>query len=289
MDSDLVVLTGGGAPSAASYGEHHVTLVLEGNPVALRERLASATERLGYRVLADDPLVVRRSGIARYKSVVGSTLDYDRTLTFRLKPKGPSTTVVTFNYVGYPLNHTGPRLVIQREAEAIAALANDRRRAAICTACGTPTADDSRFCRSCGILSASEPAELQVMELTNSIHCAKLSIVTALSGMSLAIVTFGLIMALKGFAAITPAVVFTLMWMVPSFIFLGIGIRQMSRGLYPKQLVPATTPQASHNLSSAEIPVPTTGRLGPLGPQPSVTEGTTSLLRHSAKNNSSEG
>lgn len=290
MDSDLVVLSGGNAASAATYGEHHVTLVLEGDPAALRERLASAAERLGYRVLADDPLVVRRSGTSRYGSVIGTTLDYDRTLTFRLKPKGAGTTVVTFNYVGYPLNYKGPKLVIQREAEAIAALASERRRTTTCFSCGTPTADDSRYCRSCGMLAVSEPAELQVMELTNSIQSAGGSLITAGIGMSLATLTFGLVMALKGFASFTPAIAFTLMWMIPSFVFLGIGIRQLSRGLRPKQLAPAPPTGSNPGLYSTDIFAPPTGQLREMdGRTPSVTEGTTNLLPPPATNSSLDG
>ena len=290
MDSDLVVLSGGDAASTATYGEHHVTLVLEGDPAALRERLASAAERLGYRVLADDPLVVRRSGISRYGSVIGTTLDYDRTLTFRLKPKSAATTVVTFNYVGYPLNHKGPKLVIQREAEAIAALASERRQTTTCSSCGTPTADDSRYCRSCGMLAVSEPAELQVMQLTNSIQSARGSFVTAGIGMSLATLTFGLVMAFKGFASFTPAIAFTLMWMIPSFIFLGIGLRQLSRGLNPKQLAPPAPTGSTPGLYLPESFAPPTGQLREMDVRPpSVTEGTTNLLPPPARNTNLEG
>ncbi len=289
MDSDLIVLSGGDGARAATYGEHHVTIVIEGDRAALRDRLAAAAERLGYRVLADDPLVVRRSGVSRYGSVVGTTLDYDRTLTFRLKPKSVATTAVTFNYVGYPLNHKGPKMVIQREAEAIAALANERRWTANCGSCGTPTTDESRYCRSCGMLAVSEPAEIQVMELTNSIQSARGSFVTAGIGMSLATLTFGLVMAFKGFASFTPAIVFTLMWLIPSFVFLGIGLRQLSRGLDPKQLAPVTPSGTSPSLYSPDTLAAPTGRLGePNVRPPSVTEGTTNLLTPATRNTNSE-
>ncbi len=286
MDTDFLVVSGEDSANAATYGEHHLTLVVGGDTETLRMRLSSAVERLGYRIISDDPLVAKRSGSAGYGSITGTTLDYDRTLTFRLKPTGAATTLVTFNYVGYPLNYKGPKLVITREAEAIAALASARQGSAWCPACGTESTDDSRFCRSCGSPTAAVPAELKVMELTNYIQSGRNNLAVGLIGILLAVITFALIIGLKGMTSINQAIAFTLMWGLPSLFCLGIGMKQLSRGLNSKQLKSATAPTNSNNLKAPDSPVLSTGQLSSLlsAPPASVTEGTTSLLEPVIKN-----
>ena len=209
------MLDGGDGVTTSTYGEFHLTLTLAGDANGLRERLGSAAEKLGYRIIADDPLVARRGG-ADYGSITSTVLDYARTLTFRLKPAGTGATLVTFNYVGYPLNYKGARTVITREAEAIAALASVRQNAAACSACGAEAVDDSRFCRRCGVPMLSEPAELQVLQLTNDAHAGTRDVSIGAIGFALAVITFALIVILKGIDHITAATVFALMWTLPS-------------------------------------------------------------------------
>jgi hypothetical protein len=213
MDTDFLVVSGGDSASAATYGEHHLTLVVGGDTETLRTRLASTVEKLGYRVISDEPLVVRRSGNAGYGSIT-----------------------------------EGPKLVITREAEAIASLASERQGSGSCPTCGTESTDDSRFCRSCGSPATAVPAELKVQELTNYIQSGRNNLAVGLIGILLAVITFALIVGLKGTASIYPAIAFTLMWGMPSLFCLGIGMKQLSRGLNSKQLKPAIAPKNSNNL-----------------------------------------
>ena len=270
------MLDSGDGSGASTYGEFHLTLTLAGNAEGLRERLGSAAEKLGYRIISDDPLVARRGGVGygSMRSITSTVLDYARTLTFRLKPAGTGATLVTFNYVGYPLNYKGARTVITREAEAIAALASVSQSVVACSACGSEAVDDSRFCRRCGVPMLSEPAELQVLQLTNDAHAGTRDVSIGVIGFALAVITFVLIIAIKGMGELTAATVFTIMWALPSLILMVMGFRHLSRTFSPKQMEKVV---ASGSRSSSLRNELSTGGLSELPPI-SVTENTTNLL-----------
>jgi hypothetical protein len=275
MSAEFMLDSGDGV-TASTYGEFHLTLTLAGDADGLRERLCSAAEKLGYRIISDDPLVARRggTGYGSIGSITSTVLDYARTLTFRLKPAGTGTTLVTFNYVGYPLNYKGARVVITREAEAIAALASVRQNAVACSACGAEAVDDSRFCRRCGVPMLGEPAELQVLQLTNDAHAGTRDVSIGVIGFALAVITFVLIIGIKGMGELTAAAVFTLMWALPSLILMVMGFRHLFRTFSPKQ----TEKVIASGSRSSSIPTElSTGGLTELPPI-SVTENTTNLL-----------
>ncbi len=257
----------GGGPS--TYGEFHLTLTLAGDADSLRGRLASATEKLGYRIISDDPLVARRSG-AGYGSITSTILEYARTLTFRLKPAGSGATLVTFNYVGYPLNYKGAQTVITREAEAIAAFASVRHGA--CSACGAEAIDDSRFCRRCGVPVSGEPPQLEILRLINLAHAGTRDLSIAAAGFALAIITFALIVAIKGLGEMVPAAVFAMMWALPSLFLTITGFRHLSRTIERKPVNEITPGEPISQPSQLS-----TGVLANLPPT-SVTENTTELL-----------
>ena len=272
MSAEFMLDSGDGV-TASTYGEFHLTLTLAGDAESLRERLGSAAEKLGYRIINDDPLVARRGG-AGYGSITSTVLDYARTLTFRLKPAGTGATLVTFNYVGYPLNYKGARVVITREAEAIAALASVRQGAVTCSACGAEAVDDSRFCRRCGVPMLGEPAELQVLQLTNDAHAGTRDVSIGVIGFALAVITFVLIIAIKGIDQLTAATVFTLMWALPSLILMVMGFRHLSHTFSPKQTEKVIASGSRNSPFPTEL---STGGLSELPPM-SVTESTTNLL-----------
>jgi len=277
MGAEFIV--SGEDTSATVYGEYHLTLTLASDVENARERLSSAVEKLGYRIISENPFVARRSGGA-YGSVTSTTLDYARTLTLRLKAAGTTSTLVTFNYVGYPLNYKGARVVITREAEAIIALASGRQGVFSCVNCGTEAVDDSRFCRRCGAPMAGEPAELQVMRLTNDAHSGFRDVSIGLAGITLAVITFALIILLKGIVYIPSATVFTLMWALPSLFWLVLGMRHLSRTFNSKQIEKALMPEVS--LTPQPSLQQITNDLPELPPI-SITEGTTELLRPDGK------
>lgn len=272
MGAEFMMESGDGT-GASTYGEFHLTLTLAGDAGSVRERLSSAVEKFGYRIVSDDPLVARRSG-AGYGSITSTVLDYARTLTFRLKPTGTGATLVTFNYVGYPLNYSGARVVITREAEAIAALASARQSAFACSACGAEAIDDSRFCRRCGGPMLGEPAELRVLQLTNDAHAGARDLLIGTAGFTLAAITFTLIVVLKGTAHITAAAVFALMWALPSLFLLVMGFRHLSRTFNSKQTEKVMAIGSASSSLSYERPTAGLPELKPI----SVTEGTTELL-----------
>ena len=87
-----------GAMGGASF-DHDVTRVMAGDAESLRARLADALERMGYRVLNENPIQARHgaSGLARTGSSQ-DILDYHRSLDIGLKSAGANSTRVTFAY-----------------------------------------------------------------------------------------------------------------------------------------------------------------------------------------------
>lgn len=274
MSAEFIAISSDDGMNATAYGEYHLTLTLASDVESARERLSSAVEKLGYRIISEDPLVARRSG-GGYGSVTTTTLDYARTLTLRLKTSGTAATLVTFNYVGYPLNYRGARVVITREAEAIIALASVRQKMLVCLDCGTEAVDDSRFCRRCGAPTAGEPAELQVMRLTNYAHSGFKDIFAGLAGITLAVITFTLIVLIKGIAHITPASIFALVLFLPSLFWLILGMRYLSRTFISNPTEKALASKTSRQQPSLRQITNDLPELPPV----SITEGTTELLQ----------
>jgi hypothetical protein len=152
--------------------DHDVTIVMAGDAESLRARLADALERMGYRVLNENPIQARRgaSGMAR-GGCSQDILNYRRSLDIGLKSAGATSTRVTFAYTvkgfygGYITK--GDRNTLTREAEAIVALAQSRAALSNCPACGADGAGGARFCRQCGApVAPAYPPELDLLRLT---------------------------------------------------------------------------------------------------------------------------
>jgi ribosomal protein L40E len=161
------IAVAGGSGNEYTVSEHTTARVLAGEPEAVRARLAYALESLGYTVVTDNPLQARR---ARRKDIFRADFDdHPRRVAVGLR-KTEAATQVTFDFVvthGSCVATKGDLLTLEREADALAALARSTPAKGLCRSCGTENGGEARFCRSCGAPnSADAPAELEVLRLT---------------------------------------------------------------------------------------------------------------------------
>ncbi|MCA1622002.1 MAG: zinc ribbon domain-containing protein [Acidobacteria bacterium] len=147
--------------------EHTTGRVLTGEPESVRGRLVYALESLGYTVVSDNPIQARR---ARRRNIFSADfLDHPRRLAVGLRQVGAAATQATFDFAvthgGCATN--GDVLTLEREADALVALAAAPPATGVCLSCGTENGGEARFCRLCGAPNASgAPAEVEVMRLT---------------------------------------------------------------------------------------------------------------------------
>lgn len=204
----------GGSGGGAGVGEHSMTRVLAGETEGVRRRLVYALEALGYSVTSESPLQARRRSL---KDVVRADFtEYARKLSVSLRPSSDTAVVATFDF---EVRHNGCMTrgdlqTLEREADAVVALAAAPPASTLCRACGTENGGDAHFCRQCGAPSAARaPAELEVLRLT------------AGSRASLQEVTTGLLIALATLAVTLPMVLFSVRPKVVNagWVFLLIG------------------------------------------------------------------
>lgn len=281
--SDLIVLGDSGA-SPYHTTEHYLRKVLVGDIRSVRVRLIAALERLDYDILDDDEHIIRGRRQARgwgtsYSSA--DVLDYPMTLLVKLKEQGEHATRATFDYVvKHPSLSKGEKEVLTKEAEAISALATVRAVDKICSACGTESTDDSRFCRRCGSKMVVESNELEILRMYSEIRAGHTSVVTTFiaSAASTAIMGSALLALLlsgvvfgKGISALL------VIGMVLSFlstVFVGFGWNRMNRSLKrspeEKEVAGFSNPVQSFPDISDQFELSR--------PPASVTERTTNLL-----------
>lgn len=141
--------------------DHDLTLAIQGDVASVRTRMIQAIQTLGYKVVAEQPILAKRGkqGAARYDCSF-NILDYAATLTISLKQTNDLAVLATFNYEVKNCSWMtkGDRQALHREAEAIAALATERLELSACRACGTQVSDESHFCRRCGAAPRSGSA-----------------------------------------------------------------------------------------------------------------------------------
>jgi hypothetical protein len=260
--------------SGGNYGVgyHTTTRVLAGEAEGVRRRLTYALEALGYTVTSESPLQARRR---RLKNIVRADFtEHARKVSVSLRQSSDTATVATFDF---EVAHggcmmSGDRKTLERETEAIVALAAAPPASSLCRACGTESAGDAHFCRLCGAPSeARAPAELEVLRLTAG---SRASLQEVMVGLLIALVTLAFTIPLilyghpKGVKA---GWIFLLLgeafggWMM-LYGILRLHLTLNSRGR--TALKPASDAHA-RTLPSAE----TTAL-----PPASVTEGTTELL-----------
>jgi hypothetical protein len=257
--------------SYAQTTEHDYKRVVAGDIESVRERLVYALERLGYRVISEQPLVARRArGQASRCSF--DVLKCVKSLTVGLKALNPTSTLVTFDYeILNSMVTKGDRQTVEREAEAIAALAAARPQSGSCPSCGATYASDSRFCRVCGAPNvAGEPAEVEILRLTAGARVGHQSI------------TGGIIAALAVLAVALPLIflsskgprggtILLIVGEIFALLWLFYGMWRLHRTLNPKhETKQLSTTHVPHALPAAQAAA--------LPPHASVTEGTTERL-----------
>jgi hypothetical protein len=164
--SEFIAVTGG---SGGNYGvgEHTTRRVMAGDVETVRARLVYALESFGYTVVSESPLQARR---AKLKNIVSADFtEHARKVSVGLRQGGAAATQVTFDFA---VTHggcmtKGDLLTLEREADAVVALAEEPAVTGLCRSCGTDNEGGGRFCRHCGAPNASgAPAELEVLRLT---------------------------------------------------------------------------------------------------------------------------
>ena len=267
------IATMGGSGEYVQLSEHNFRRVLAGDIESVRERLIYALERLDYRVLSEQPLMAKRSG--QVSSCSFSVLKCVKGLTIGLKALNPTSTLVTFDYeILNSFVTKGDRQTVEREAEAIIALATARPAAALCASCGTNNSNDSRFCRVCGTPNAaSDPKELEVLRLTSGARVGYQNIVGGFIAM-LGVLAMALPLIFLSSKGPKGGVILLIVGELFALSWLFYGMWRLHHTLNPKsdekQLQPVSIPRAMPGVQPAALLI-----------QPalaSVTEGTTELL-----------
>lgn len=254
--------------------EHTTRRVMAGEGESVRARLVYALENLGYVVVSENPLQARR---AQLKDIVRADFtEHARKLAVGLRQGGAAATQVTFDFV---VNHSGfatkgDMLTLEREADAVVALAAEPTATGFCRSCGTENGGDARFCRLCGApCAAGAPAEVELLRLTAASRGGLQEIVCGLSVALVALAfTLPLIIFGRPKAANAGWVLLAVTQIIGWWMAL-YGVMRVHRGLNRK-------PEAL-SLPAAALPPPplAPAREASLPPAyVSVTEGTTELL-----------
>ena len=255
------------------YEEHHFRRVIPGDIAVVRNRLCDVLEDFNYIVLGDTPIQAKRNKTRSL--LVATVLECEGRLTIGLKPISPASTLATFDYAVPYLFTKGDKQALEREGEAIIALASRPLNQTVCPSCSMENTEAVRFCRSCGAPVARKnlPGEIEIMKLTAGVSASQQEII------------FGLIIAALSIMVGLPMiqiqnghiVIVTVGWIMLStggllaLVVLLTGLRRLQRTLNPKASYQEVEPDFQ--------PVISPGNRAALPAQPaSVTEGTTSLM-----------
>jgi hypothetical protein len=254
--------------------EHHFTRVIRGDVDSVRVKIVDVLEEFHYSVVGHDPIQGKR--LAQKNLWVAHTLEYETHLTVLLRPKSAASTLATFDYAVPVLFTNGDRRSLEREADAIIALATAPAIQAACPSCETENAAAVRFCRACGTPLArnSLPAELEVMRMTANATAVQQEISISLA---IALLTLVISAVLLNFGKVpTWGVVVFVIGELIALRFLIAGLRRLHRTINP---LPSSQkeyqPEISRSIPAHEKALP--------APPLSVTEGTTKLIANSTQ------
>ncbi|MEW6125902.1 MAG: zinc ribbon domain-containing protein [Acidobacteriota bacterium] len=267
-----------------AYAEHHFRKVIPGNIETVRQRLSDVLEDFNYIVISDNPLQAKRP--EQKNMWIANILEYDARLTIALKAISPASTLATFDYeVAYIFNK-GDMLALEREADAIIALATAPINKTICPACETENLGAVRFCRACGtpIALTKLPAELEVMRLTAGLSASQIEIVMGLLFVFLTLLVALPLIFLGSLKALAVGWILFGAGELLGAVILAYGLRRLHKTI--NQTIPQEIQPGLQRVTQMQEPVvlpPPPDQLA-LAPQPpSVTEGTTELINQPEK------
>lgn len=252
------------------YEEHQFKRTISGNVETVRKRICEALEDFEYAVLGDNPIQAKRR--RRRNLLIANVLEYHTQLTIALKPISEASTLATFDYEVEYLYTKGDRRTLEREADAIIAIATQPPGSSICKACGISNEKDVRFCRACGTPVGRQPAppEVELMRMSANASAAHFEARVAL-WVQIFVLVISLSMIIFGPREIVP----------PACGVFGVGelfvILLLLQAIYHLR---CAVMSAGAERSDEEVhqPIPREERRS-LPPEPfSVTEGTTELI-----------
>lgn len=264
---------------ADPQGEHIIQLVIDDNIVSARRRLIVALQKLDYLIVSDDPLLARYNPRAASRLMPSFTSfnlrDKLRKLTIGLRPFDAQTTLATFDYTISNAEGTSSyKIVLEREAEAIIALAKLPLTETKCGRCGLEAAGDSQFCRQCGVpLAHAEPTELALLKITAEARAVYMKMIYG-SCLLIGPLLLVLVMLLSGEAYKMIPVIFL-------FAVLGLfGASMMLSGLWLlHRMLITNRDERRHVISHQPHGTPMAPSItSPQDIVASITEGTTELL-----------
>ena len=248
--------------------DHHFRRTIPGAIDDVRQRLSEALEEFDYIVLSDNPLQAKRP--ARRSLLTANILEYDVNLTVALKAISPAATLATFDYHVSYLFSKAERLALEREGDAIIALATAPLNKTICPSCHSEHNGAVRFCRVCGAAVARNrlPAEMEVMRLMAGTSASQIEMNW---GLFTLLLTLLITLPMIFFGNAKGGWILFAIGNVLSAFFLLAGMRRLHETLNskssPQELVNNSQPAITAQEKPALAPLPT-----------SVTEGTTELM-----------
>jgi len=253
-----------------SYEEHQFRRIISGELETVRKRMCDVLEDFGYAVLGDNPIQCKRR---RQRSLLSATiLECHTQLTIALKPISTASTLATFDYVVEYMFTRGDRQTLEREADAIIALATAPVNRTVCPSCQTENDGSVRFCRVCGMPARHDlPLEIELMRMSADASSAHLEI------------SIGLILQLLTLVVSLPMILLGVSGIVRlGWILFAIGEVLSALPLLQgvRRLKTAVTLKVSEQNRQIALPGAYTDTMESLPAQPiSVTEGTTELMR----------
>ncbi|HEU4869881.1 MAG TPA: zinc-ribbon domain-containing protein [Pyrinomonadaceae bacterium] len=257
-----------------TVSDNDVTLAIPGEIASVRARLVEAIQKLGYKVLGEQPIYAKRAkqGAACYDCSI-NVLDYATTLTVSLKQANDSAVLATFSYEikSYMSMTKGDRQTLAREAEAVIALATERLAISACRSCGTQVTDESHFCRRCGAPLVLDVPELEVLRLTRNARGSYHHIFVGFMTLLLAVLTVLAMFIVNGAKLFGPMFWVGIPLLTYGLFMLLRGTWQLHRTLNSDstKMISTSQPAFRSSVTTALPPAPVNA---------SVTEATTSLL-----------